>query len=298
MKTIMPSEHTTLQDCLFAMRKNLADAGIETAELDARLLMQAATGFDHAGLILNNNHQLKPSQLSTIENMVQRRINHEPVSRILGEREFYGRRFKVNNDVLDPRADTETLIDLALSILTGDQYYDQEIDILDIGTGSGAIIITLLCELPNVTGWATDISPTALAVTRENSFALGVETRLSLLETSWCSGIEQKFDMIVSNPPYIVSSDIENLSVDVKAFDPLLALDGGKDGLTAYRQIANQCAGLLKSGGTIILEIGFDQALDVIEIYKAAGFTKNPNAAIITTDLSGKDRVITMLWDQ
>lgn len=298
MKTIMPYEQMKLQDCLFALRKKFADAGIKTPELDARLLIQAATGFDHAGLILNINHLLNKSEITAIDSMARRRSSHEPVSRILGEREFYGRPFQISNDVLDPRADTETLIDQTLSVFTNNRLPAQQIDILDIGTGSGAIIITLLCELTNAAGLATDISTKALKMARKNSIELGVEPRLTLLETPWCAGIEQKFDLIVSNPPYISTRDIENLPVDVKAYDPHIALDGGKDGLAAYLMIANQSAGLLKPGGIIVLEIGFDQASDVVEIFKTAGFIENPNLAIIRKDLGGNDRVVTMLWDE
>jgi len=288
---IMPRE-LKLGKCLHGIRQKFDRAGIETAELDARLLVQSATGFDHAGLILKADQLLTEAEIAAIDKMVQRRLAHEPVSRILGEREFYGRNFQITRDVLDPRPDTETLIDQALSACA----VDRQIDILDIGTGSGAIIITLLCELTSARGLATDISPSALAVARQNAKCLGVVSRLMFLETRWCVDVRGKFDLIVSNPPYIATGDINNLPRDVKNFDPCLALDGGNDGLQAYREIASQCLQLIKPGGLVMLEVGHDQADAVVDIFKAAQFLEPSQVATVARDLAGHARVVTMLW--
>lgn len=292
---IMPSD-VKLQEHLFFLHKKFQAANIETPELDARLLLQAATGFDHGQMILNNNKNLCESELLMIDKMVQRRLDHEPVSRILGEREFYGRQFLITNDVLDPRADTERLVDLALSVCKASDAGNAQIDILDIGTGSGAIIISLLCELPCASGFATDVCAAALEIAKCNSISHGVGERLELRKTSWCEGVESKYDMIVSNPPYIVSADIDRLAPDVKNFDPRMALDGGHDGLHAYREIARQSPGRLKPGGAVLLETGFDQAQAVVEIFTAAGFVKHPLIDLISKDFGGNDRVVTMLW--
>jgi len=273
------------------LRKRLAAGGIETADLDARLLVQAVTGADHAGLILQSERVLTQKEMAQIEEMAQRRLKHEPVSRILGVREFYGRDFLISGDVLDPRPDTETLIDLVLSVTD----HAERCDILDIGTGSGAIIITLLCELPHARAVASDISAGAVEITRQNACRHGVENRLTLVETSWCEGIEQQFDLIVSNPPYITRADIGQLAPEVRDYDPILALDGGQDGLYAYRQLAKCCLTRLKQGGIVMLEIGFDQAEGVRDIFCGLGFIAHPNIEMISKDLAGNDRVVTLI---
>ncbi len=289
---IMPRD-LKLQDCLHAVSKNFAKAGIETPNLDARLLVQQATGFDHGELILRADHLLAKSEIVAIDQMVLRRLTHEPVSRIVGEREFYGRCFRVTKDVLDPRPDTETLVEQVLAVCAP----GGQTDILDIGTGSGAIIITLLCELVDARGLASDVSSSALEIARFNAQSLGVTSRLAFIKTRWCAGIKGKFDMIVSNPPYIPASDIENLSRDVKNFDPRLALDGGQDGLQAYREIASQCSSLLKPGGLVVMEVGHDQAGAVVNIFKTAQFLEPSRGATIVKDLAGHNRVVTMLWE-
>jgi release factor glutamine methyltransferase len=200
------------------------------------------------------------------EAMLRRRELREPVSRILGEREFYGRVFRVTPATLDPRPDTETLVDAALALLP------QGACLLDLGTGTGAIAVTLLAERPGATAVATDISPAALDVARENAERAGVVQRLSLLEGSWFEPVAGVFDMIVSNPPYIPAGQIEGLAPDVRNFDPGLALVGGDDGLDPYRAIAQGSASHLAAGGHLLVEIGAGQAMDVEAIFAAAGF--------------------------
>ena len=295
----MPSDlkGLSLQECQGVLRAKFTDCGIETADLDARFLLQAVTGFDHAGIILNGRQTLKEAEILALEEMVYRRLAREPVSRILGEREFYGRNFFITSDVLDPRADSETLVEQALSVARGDKPVDEFYQILDIGTGSGAIIVSLLCEITDARGLATDASESALKIARQNACRHNVDDRLELQLSNWCQGVDRKFDMIVSNPPYIVSSDISKLARDVKDFDPALALDGGFDGLRAYREIAEYSPLCLKKGGSILLETGFDQAESVIKIFTSAGFIQSGTPAAIKKDLGGNDRVVTMLWD-
>lgn len=259
----MPAD--ALSRLLAAATARLEAAGAHTPALDARLLLQAASGLSREDLILGPDHPLTAEQLQRFESFIARREAHEPVSRILGEREFYGRSFKVTPATLDPRPDTETLIDAALALMP------KQPRILDLGTGTGAIAITLLAERPDARGVATDLSPEALAVARENAGSLGVAGRLDLVEGSWFDPVEGRFDLILSNPPYIPAGDIAGLEPDVRNFDPGLALSGGADGLDPYRLIAAGAAAHLAAGGHVLVEIGAGQADDVEAIFTARG---------------------------
>jgi release factor glutamine methyltransferase len=234
--------------------------------LDARLLLQAAAGISREDLILGPDRPLTPEQRARYDSYISRREQHEPVSRILGEREFYGRVFHVTPDTLDPRPDTETIIDAALGVMPSGAR------LLDLGTGTGAIAITLLAERPDATGVATDLSGKALAVARANAERAGVTGRIAFLEGSWFAPVEGSFDIIVSNPPYIPDHEIQGLSPDVRNFDPHLALVGGDDGLDPYRAISSRAASHLAAGGHVLVEIGAGQADDVEAIFGAAGF--------------------------
>lgn len=249
---------------LAAARAQLVAADIIDSAQAVRLLMQHVLNCDRAGLILQEERALSPDELAAFERLVARRLAHEPVSKILGEREFYGRAFRVTADVLDPRADTETLIDLALETPAR--------RVLDLGSGSGALIVTLLAEWPEATGVAVDLSPAALAVTLENAGRLGVASRLTPAEGAWFAPVAGRFDLIVSNPPYIPSADLAGLEPDVREHDPVLALDGGADGLSCYRAIAAGAASHLEPGGRIIVEIGAGQGPDVTGIFLSEGF--------------------------
>lgn len=246
--------------------KRLKDAGCETPELDARLLLQAATGLTREDIILEPSRPIAGHDLQRFDSFLERRLRREPVSRILGEREFYGRPFRVTPATLDPRPDTETLIDAALALLP------RAARILDLGTGTGAIAVTLLAERPDATGVATDLSPEALAVARDNAERAGVAKRLTLLRGNWYEPVSGVFDIIASNPPYIPSGDISGLSPDVRNFDPALALVGGPDGLEPYRAIAPGAVRRLAAGGHVLVEIGAGQADDVEAVFAAAGF--------------------------
>ena len=260
----MPPE--TAQALLAAAVARLRAAGCETPELDSRLLFQAATGLSREDLILLPEIVIAAEQRARFESLLQRRERREPVSRILGEREFYGRRFLVTPDVLDPRPDTETLIDAALAIMP------EGARILDLGTGTGAIAVTLLAERPHASGMAVDVSEAALAVARQNAARLGVADRLTLVAGSWFSPVSSRFDIIASNPPYIPAHEFEGLSPDVRNFDPALALLGGDDGLDPYRLIAAGAPAHLNPGGHVLVEIGAGQAADIEQIFAGLGF--------------------------
>lgn len=258
----MPAD--TLASLLAAASARLT--GSDTPTLDARLLLQAAAGLSREDLILGPDRPLTPAQRDRFESFIARRVQHEPVSRILGEREFYGRVFTVTPDTLDPRPDTETIIEAALALMP------KAARLLDLGTGTGAIAVTLLAERPDATGVATDLSPAALAVARENARRLGVAARLTLSEGSWFLPVAGAFDIILSNPPYIPAGDIAGLSPEVRNFDPSLALSGGTDGLDPYRIIAVGAAAHLAAGGHVLVEIGAGQAEDVAAIFVGHGF--------------------------
>lgn len=257
----------TVAEALLRGRRRLVEADVDDAGLDARLLLEAATGLDHASLIGEGNRALGPAESAAYESLLARRSAHEPVSKILGRREFYGRTFVVTRDVLDPRPDTETLVSFALEhpLPAGGR-------LLDLGSGSGAIICTLLAEWSEAEGTAVDLSPAALAVTAENAARLGVAGRLALKQGAWFEPVSGLFELIVSNPPYIPTGEISGLQPDVRNHDPHLALDGGQDGLDDYRAISSGAGSHLAPGGRVIVEIGAGQAPDVIQIFQTAGF--------------------------
>lgn len=271
----------SIAGALLAARRRLALTS-DTAALDARLLLQAAANVSHEDIIAEPDRILSAQALAGFEAFVMRRLAHEPVSRILGARDFYGRSFRLTPDVLDPRPDTETLIDAALTLIGARSC------LLDLGTGSGIIAITLLAERPGTTGLATDLSPEALAVARSNAERHGVLSRLQLRQGPWFAPVSGSFDLILSNPPYIPASDIPGLAADVRDFDPLAALSGGPDGLEAYRAIARHAAAHLNPDGHVLVEIGAGQADDVSALFAAAGFIN----AERFQDLGGHDRCL------
>jgi release factor glutamine methyltransferase len=263
--------------------EKLATVGIDTAALDARLLFQAASGLRHEDIVAEPDLIVPPDVAARFSVFIERRCRFEPVSRILGSREFYGRSFRVTPDVLDPRADTETLIGAALG-LKG----KGALRILDLGTGSGVIAVTLLAELPEATAVASDLSAAALAVAEGNAEALGVADRASFVQANWFEGIGGKFDLIVSNPPYIPLGDIAGLAPDVREFDPSRALDGGPDGLEAYRRLASGAGAYLAPSGRVVLEIGAGQENAVNELFTGQGFARESRHF----DLSGHVRCL------
>ena len=267
----------------------LEAAGIDTPKLDARLLMQNVLGQSHASLIASAQEEMSQDQLEAFHTLITRRAAREPVSRILGSREFHGLNFTLAPDTLDPRPDTETLVTAALTLAHG----QNSLRILDLGTGSGAIIVSLLHALPAAQGTATDLSEGALDAARANAIMNGVSHRLELIRSDWFAKVHNTFDLIVSNPPYIPDADLETLSPEVRLHDPHLALKGGPDGLAAYRAIIKAAPAHLEPGGHILLEIGQGQEGDVAALLAAAGFTEPTTIPSEQADLAGVIRVIT-----
>lgn len=276
----MPPE--TARGLIAAARRDLIAADIDNSALDARLLLQHAAGLSHAMIAADPDQAVAAEAAERFRQLLSRRLSHEPVSRILGAREFYGREFLVTPDVLDPRPDTETLIAAALPLIDGKSR------ILDLGAGSGAIIVTLLAERNGASGVAVDISLAALAVAGRNAALLGVADRLRLVEGSWFSGVDGRFDLIVSNPPYIPAGEIAGLEPDVRDYDPHLALAGGLDGLDAYRAIAAGAGAHLEAGGRVLVEIGAGQEDGVTAVFAACGL----NRLGCHRDLGGHVRVL------
>lgn len=279
----------TLAAVLAEVRTRLESAGFPTAALDARLLLTAAANISHEKLIAAPDMVVAPDVLQNLDAMTARRLRHEPVSRILGEREFYGRRFKVTPQVLDPRPDTELLVDIALEIA---RRQPSGVRIADPGTGSGAIIVTLMAELPGATGLASDKSAPALKVSKANAAVHGVDSRITFVEADWLGGVDGEFDIIVSNPPYIETGAIDSLAPEVTLHDPRPALDGGADGLDAYRSLLPQALPRLAPGGSLCLEVGAEQAMAVLGLAKALGFAEAADVAPVHQDLAGRDRVV------
>ena len=278
----------TVGDALAKMTRAFAAEGIESAPRDARILLQGLLGIDGTAL-LTRPEQLLGDAAECVGDAVRRRLAHEPVSRILGVREFYGREFIVTPDVLDPRPDTETVVDVALEIVRANNLQSEALQIADIGTGSGILIATLLMELPHARGVATDVSRAALAVAQKNAERLGVASRTSFIETRGLDGCAGPFDLIVSNPPYIAAGDIPGLEPEVRDYDPQLALDGGADGLDVYREIA-EIARNPQRPMRLVLEIGAGQASDVTDIFISAGWRPLKQRK----DLGGHVRVVAM----
>ncbi len=220
-----------------------------------------------------------------------RRIAREPVSRILGFREFWGRRFAIGPAVLDPRPDTETLIEAALALL-GEAHHPGPLRILDLGTGSGCILLTLLAEMPQAWGIGADISSQALGWARLNAERMGVASRAAFVQSDWGETFAGPFSLILANPPYIEDASIDALDDEVRCYDPQIALNGGADGLSAYRCIIADCMRLATDGTWVMLEVGIGQASRVTGLFVEAGWIVEPELHRVFQDLSGIDRVV------
>lgn len=275
-----------------SVRDRFREAGLETPDLDARLLVSAALDLPVSSLLLQEHERSDEASVGLANSYAEKRLAGMPVGRILGEREFYGRRFLLNAATLEPRPDTETLIDAVLA-----RCDPKSAPVLcDIGTGTGAIAVTLLAELPLSRMVAVDLAPEALHCARLNAEQHHVTDRLLPVCADYTSALRPAagkaewagFDWVVSNPPYIRTAVLQELSREVVQHDPGLALDGGKDGLEAYRIIVADAAHLLRKEGRIALEIGFDQAVDLKNQLRHHGF----GAIEIIKDLSGNDRVV------
>jgi release factor glutamine methyltransferase len=242
---------------------------IESPELDARLLVGHALGLDHAKLASEPERILSKQEIDAINALAVRRLRHEPVARIIGRKEFWSLPLRVSSTTLVPRPETETIVEAALAAI-GDR--KRPLRIADLGTGTGAILLALLNELPNATGIGTDIDPLALATAAENARELGLQSRSEFVLSDFGAALTDAFDLVVSNPPYIAESELSGLPPEVRNYDPRHALDGGRDGLDCYRRIAAQGERLMKPGGLIVVEIGAGQSAAVTAIFKGAAF--------------------------
>jgi len=278
-----------------ALAAQLRQAGIESADADARLLIEHALGIDRTAIMTNGERALTAQERLTLDALTERRIDHEPVARIFGVKEFWSVPLHISPAVLVPRPETETVVEAALDFIerAGKGLKDlrnESLRILDIGTGSGALLLALLSELPNARGTGTDISTPALGVARVNAERLGLAARCTFVTCDIADGLPGPFDLIVSNPPYIAHDDIATLAPDVRDYDPALALDGGSDGLDAYRAIARDARRLLAPGGRMIVELGAGQEPAVSTLFTNAGLT----VGTVRNDLAGIPRALSV----
>ena len=279
----------TVEAARRALTARFKSNAIESADLDARLLVGEVLGLDLTGLITAAQRQLTADQSLRLEDFAHRRLHGEPVARIVGHKEFWGLPLKLSAATLVPRPDTETVVELALELLRAGGALSRKFRIADLGTGSGAILLALLSELPNAHGFGTDISPAALQTADANAASAGLADRTTFIACDYASGLTGSFDLIVSNPPYIRSVDIAGLAVDVREYDPLAALDGGADGLDAYRALIPQAAGLLAPGAALVVEAGQGQSGPIEALMRAAGLMP---AIAPKADLAGIPRAV------
>jgi release factor glutamine methyltransferase len=254
-----------------ALAQSFRRHGLATPELDARLLVAHALGLDHAALAAQAARALTTPEADAIAALAARRRAREPVARITGVKEFWGLNFKLNSATLVPRPETETVVEAALDTLDRGQARGAALKVADLGTGSGALLLALLSELPMARGFGTDKSRTALGCARDNAVALGLAERAAFVACDYGSALQGPFDIVVSNPPYVARDDIATLAPEVRVFDPRLALDGGPDGLDAYRAIAAAARHLLSPQSVLVLELGSGQLGAVEGLLAAAG---------------------------
>lgn len=272
--------HCSWRDMMREAAGRLAELGVEGAPRDVRLLLAHALGVEPVDVILRETDAVDPVALTAFENFIQRRVNGEPVSRIRGWRDFYGRRFIVTPDVLDPRPETELLVEQGLAGLPAGGR------VLDLGVGSGCILLSVLAERSDASGVGVDLSSQAISVAKRNAQALGVADRVSFIEGGWGAPLDGAFDLVLSNPPYIPEGDIAGLAVDVREYDPRMALTPGSDGLDPYRAILAAMPVWLKPGGCIGFEFGIEQAASVTMLMQQVGLSD----IAIHRDLAGIER--------
>jgi release factor glutamine methyltransferase len=266
-------------------KARLQAAGLNGPVIDARLLVEAAADATRFDIVTDPHRLMTPEQEATLDSYLSRREHREPVSHILGRKGFWKIMLNVTSDVLTPRPDTETVVEFSLREFPEHAAWS----ILDLGIGSGAILLALLAERPAARGLGIDISEDALAVARDNAAALGLAGRIALLRSDWTAGLgENLFDLVVSNPPYIANHIIETLEPEVRDHEPRIALEGGPDGLDHYRVLAPEILRVLKPGGRFAVEIGYDQKAEVEALFRAAG----AEGVQTIRDLSDRDRVV------
>jgi release factor glutamine methyltransferase len=282
------AEHT-VETARRALTARFKSNGIDSAELDARILLGAVLGLDLTGIITAASRLLTSDESIRLEDFTRRRLAGEPIARILGRKEFWGLPLQLSAATLVPRPDSETVVELALEMLRATPRSGRPLRIADLGTGSGAILLALLFELAEAYGYGTDINVDALRTARGNAVDLGLASRAGFLACNYAAALTGPFDLIVSNPPYIRSADIPGLATEVRDHDPRRALDGGADGLDAYRALVPQAAQLLVPGGILAVEVGESQSADVEQMMVSAGL---PLEGPPRADLAGIRRAV------
>jgi release factor glutamine methyltransferase len=274
-----------LSDFIAFAVTRLRNAHIDNPALDARLLVAHGLKLDRAQLLSQKDRILCEKEMHLLNVFIECRVRHESVARILMEREFWSLPFGLNEATLEPRPDSETLVEVALKSITK---RDAALRILDIGTGTGCLLLSLLHELPNATGLGVDIAARAIEQAQENAEKLNLKNRAIFQIKNWLNDVTESFDIIISNPPYIARKEIPTLAPEVKNFDPKLALDGGEDGLDAYRHLIPLLHARLKPKGIAVFEIGYNQSASVTALFKAAGFS----SVTLHRDFGGNDRCL------
>jgi release factor glutamine methyltransferase len=270
------------------VRAALQDRGRPDAALEARLLVEHFTATTRSDAVLDPERPVSREDVEALEAALVRRLAGEPVHRILGHRDFYGLRLLLSAGTLEPRPDTETLVDLSLPFVRAAADRNGRCRILDLGTGTGAVALALLCEEPRAEALAVDVDADALETARRNADLNGLANRFGAIRSDWFASVEGEFDLIVSNPPYIATAEMAGLDAEVRNHDPAIALDGGTDGLSAYRAIARGARAHMAPGAMVALEIGIGQRPDVERCFAQAGFT----AAGAARDLAGIERAL------
>jgi release factor glutamine methyltransferase len=278
----------SVSEALRQVAQSFRASGVEEAEADARVLIGHALHLDRARLIAQSDRILEAREVSVISALAARRLRREPVSRILGQREFWSLPISVTPDVLVPRPETETVVEAALDFGMRSGLRLEKLRVLDIGTGSGALLLALLNELTNAVGTGTDVSSAALNVARANAARCRLDSRCTFVACDIATGLEGPFDLVVSNPPYITHDEIVTLAPEVRDYDPQVALDGGRDGLDAYRSIAGDAKRILAPGGRLFVELGAGQDDPVRALFTKAGL----NPGVPRKDLAGIPRVL------
>ena len=275
-----------LGDVLTGAIACLEKAGIDHPDLDARWLVEAILQMDRTQMFLQKDRVLTAEEIERVTEAISERAGHRSVARILGEREFWGLPFGINEATLEPRPDSETLVETTLKHI-GDRAAD--LRLLDCGTGTGCLLLSLLHELPNATGLGIDIAPRAIEQATQNAVRLNLSSRVNFRLNNWLDDLDDMFDVIISNPPYITTDVIPALMPEVRDHDPVLALDGSMDGLAAYRYLVPQIVSHLKPGGVAVVEIGYDQAPAVTGLMVQHHLVN----VTVTRDLAGLDRCVT-----